>query len=193
MATLVFVVKCDVLHASPPQDRLRELVTAMGRGGGAATGPLVRASALVRLYTALRGVAGMKFTEDEVQLLSSLITATPAPAAPPTPAGAKFVSLGLCLLLSCNSLISTPALEKRAVEWLRRLIAEAEAEEEGEGGQHAGSFGEMLLLVAIHFHSNQGWGCEGTQTLSFINDNTLIFAFEPPFSSFHSKTETRTV
>ena len=36
--------------------------------------------ALLRLFTALRGIAGMKFTEEEVKLLISLITKKPPPS-----------------------------------------------------------------------------------------------------------------
>ncbi len=68
-------------------------------------------------------------------------------------AGVKFVSLGLCVLIACHSLTSTPELERKAVEWIRWLIQE-EAHFERATGLTA-SFGEMLLLMAIHFHSNQ--------------------------------------
>ena len=125
---------------------LGELVAAM-RVSAPLQETVVRASALLRLYTALRGIAGMKLAENEVALLSDLITA-PAPA---TPAGVQFVSLGLSVLIACNSLISTPALEKKAVEWIKWLVKEEEYFERKSGV--SASFGEMLLLMAIHFHS----------------------------------------
>lgn len=72
---------------------------------------------------------------------------------PPTPAGIRFVSLGLCMLIACPSLISQPPLEAKAVEWIQWLMKE-EAYFENNNNITA-SFGEMLLLMAIHFHSNQ--------------------------------------
>eukprot|EP00094_Tigriopus_californicus_P007823 TCALIF_07534-PA protein Name:"Similar to Ints2 Integrator complex subunit 2 (Mus musculus)" AED:0.04 eAED:0.04 QI:98/0.83/0.85/1/1/1/7/109/1177 len=110
---------------------------------------IVRASALLRLYTALRGIAGMKFSEEEIHHLLELITSQP----PPTPAGIKFVSLGLCMIIACNSLLSAPELEKKAVEWLKWLVQEETYFE--QKAAVSASFGEMLLLMAIHFHSQQ--------------------------------------
>ena len=123
-----------------------------GREGGQASSSLLplpagvvrEASALLRLYTALRGVAGMKFTEEEVSLLVSLITRRP----PPSPAGVRLVSLGLSMLIACNSLIGQPDLERRATDWIRWLV-------DGEAYTESQSYGEMLLLTAIHFHAGQ--------------------------------------
>ncbi len=78
-----------------------------------------------------------------------LITCKP----PVTAAGVKFVSLGLCVLIACNSLTTAPEAERKAVEWIKWLVLE-EAHFERATGLTA-SFGEMLLLMAIHFHSNQ--------------------------------------
>lgn len=61
----------------------------------------VEASALLRLYCALRGIAGIKFHDDEVAGLLRLVTLKP----PPTPAGVRFVSLSLCMILACPSLM----------------------------------------------------------------------------------------
>lgn len=61
----------------------------------------VDASALLRLYCALRGIAGIKFQDDEVSGLLRLVTQKP----PPTPAGVRFVSLSLCMILACPSLM----------------------------------------------------------------------------------------
>ncbi|CAB4058668.1 INTS2 [Lepeophtheirus salmonis] len=41
---------------------------------------------------------------------------------PIIPAGFKFVTLGLCMIIACNFLIGTPALESRAIAWLRWLV-----------------------------------------------------------------------
>jgi integrator complex subunit 2 len=90
-----------------------------------------------------------RFSDEEIQLLFELITCQP----PPTPAGVKFVSLGLCMLIACNSIISVQSLEKRAIDWIRWLVQEEDYFERKSGV--FASFGEMLLLMAIHFHSHQ--------------------------------------
>jgi integrator complex subunit 2 len=110
---------------------------------------VVQASALLRLYCALRGIAGIKFNDDEIHLLMQLITSKP----PPTPSGIRFVSLGLCMLIACPSLISQPTLESKGIEWVQWLIKEEAYFE--SASEVSASFGEMLLLMAIHFHSNQ--------------------------------------
>eukprot|EP00095_Tigriopus_kingsejongensis_P000134 maker-scaffold946_size77891-snap-gene-0.17 protein:Tk00134 transcript:maker-scaffold946_size77891-snap-gene-0.17-mRNA-1 annotation:"low quality protein: integrator complex subunit 2-like" len=132
-------------------ENLRELIVILRNPDSKAIvhQNIVRASALLRLYTALRGIAGMKFSDEEIRHLLELITSQP----PPTPAGIKFVSLGLCMIIACNSLLSAPEHEKKAVDWLKWLVQE-EAYFEQKAGVSA-SFGEMLLLMAIHFHSQQ--------------------------------------
>lgn len=110
---------------------------------------LVEASAILRLYCALRGIAGMKFTDEESAILLNLITQHPAA----NPSGIRFASTALCLLLACPSVMMNTEAEKRTVEWLNWLV-----KEESLFGQVSGvrsSFGEMLLLIAIHFHGNQ--------------------------------------
>lgn len=57
------------------------------------------------------------------------------------------------MLIACPSIISTPTLEAKGIEWVQWLIKE-EAYFASNGGVST-SFGEMLLLMAIHFHSNQ--------------------------------------
>lgn len=110
---------------------------------------VVNAAALLRLYCALRGIASLKFNDDEIPLLLQLVTLKP----PPTPAGIHFVSLGLCMLIACPSLIAQPALEVKTIEWIQYLIKEEAYFE--SCSEVSASFGEMLLLMAIHFHSNQ--------------------------------------
>jgi len=95
--------------------------------------------ALLRLYTALRGVAGLKFTEDEIRMLVELITKKP----PASKLGARLASTGLAILIACNSLIAQPGMERVATNWIRWLV---------NWGQ---SPSEMLLLSAIHFHAGQ--------------------------------------
>ncbi|CAH0551787.1 unnamed protein product [Brassicogethes aeneus] len=110
---------------------------------------VVQASALLRLYCALRGIAAIKFQDEEVNLIVQLLTSHPNP----TPAGVRFASIGLCMLIACPSLVALPEHEKRSIEWVQWLVRE-EAYFESASGVSA-SFGEMLLLMAIHFHSNQ--------------------------------------
>lgn len=57
------------------------------------------------------------------------------------------------MLIACPSLVSSPEHERRGIEWVQWLVRE-EAYFESASGVSA-SFGEMLLLMAIHFHSNQ--------------------------------------
>ncbi|XP_004707428.1 integrator complex subunit 2 [Echinops telfairi] len=110
---------------------------------------VVKASALLRLYCALMGIAGLKPTEEEAEQLLQLMTSRP----PATPAGVRFVSLSFCMLLAFSTLVSTPEQEQLMVAWLSWMIKE-EAYFESTSGVSA-SFGEMLLLVAMYFHSNQ--------------------------------------
>ncbi|XP_072099646.1 integrator complex subunit 2 isoform X1 [Mobula birostris] len=110
---------------------------------------VVKASAMLRLYCALMGIAGLKPTDEEAEQLLQLMTSRP----PATPAGVRFVSLSFCMLLAFPSLVSTPEQEQMTVMWLSWMIRE-EAYFESTTGVSA-SFGEMLLLVAMYFHSNQ--------------------------------------
>ena len=90
-----------------------------------------------------------RLSDDEVAALLEMITCKP----PVTAAGVKFASLGLCVLIACNSLITNPENERSAVEWIQWLVQEESHFERATG--LTASFGEMLLLMAIHFHSNQ--------------------------------------
>uniref|UniRef100_A0A674NUX4 Integrator complex subunit 2 n=1 Tax=Takifugu rubripes TaxID=31033 RepID=A0A674NUX4_TAKRU len=110
---------------------------------------VVKASALLRLYCALMGIAGLRPTDEEAEQLLQLMTSRP----PATPAGVRFVSLSFCKLLAFPHLVSTPEQEQLMVMWLSWMIKEEEYFESAAGV--AASFGEMLLLVAMYFHSNQ--------------------------------------
>ncbi|XP_067113721.1 integrator complex subunit 2 isoform X1 [Osmerus mordax] len=110
---------------------------------------VVKASALLRLYCALMGIAGLRPTDEEAEQLLQLMTSRP----PATPAGVRFVSLSFCKLLAFPTLVSTPEQEQLMVMWLSWMIKEEEYFESAAGV--AASFGEMLLLVAMYFHSNQ--------------------------------------
>lgn len=110
---------------------------------------VVKASALLRLYCALMGIAGLRPTDEESEQLLQLMTSRP----PATPAGVRFVSLSFCKLLAFSTLVSTPEQEQLTVMWLSWMIKEEEYFESAAGV--SASFGEMLLLVAMYFHSNQ--------------------------------------
>ena len=110
---------------------------------------VIESCSLLRLYSALRSMANMKFTDEEHSLLLQLVTSYP----PITLAGIKLVSLSLCMLISCPSLITSSDSEKKTINWLQTIVRE-----EKYFGQECcvkSSFGEMLLLMAIHFHSGQ--------------------------------------
>ncbi|XP_060662763.1 integrator complex subunit 2 [Drosophila nasuta] len=109
----------------------------------------LQGAVLLRLYCALRGIGGLKFNDDEITALSQLVTSCPKA----TPSGVRFVTLALCMLIACPSLVSTIQLENKAVEWLQWLIREDAFFCKRSGS--SSSLGEMLLLLAIHFHSNQ--------------------------------------
>lgn len=81
---------------------------------------VVESAALLRLYCALRGIAGLKFSDEEIVPLLNMVTSKP----PPTPSGIHFVSLGLCMLIACPSLIGQTSLEVKAVDWIQWLMRE---------------------------------------------------------------------
>jgi integrator complex subunit 2 len=81
---------------------------------------VVECAALLRLYCALRGIAGLKFNDEEIFALVNLITTKPRPSSK----GIYFISLGLCMLIACPSLISQPQLEAKAINWMQWLMKE---------------------------------------------------------------------
>ncbi|KAJ7373791.1 Integrator complex subunit 2 [Desmophyllum pertusum] len=110
---------------------------------------VIQGTALLRLYCALKRLAGMKLTQQEAEALLRLVTCHP----PPTAAGVRFVVVGLCTLLVCTNIMSSPEHEQIATQWIKWLSKE-EAHYEAASGVQA-SFGEILLLIAIHFHASQ--------------------------------------
>ncbi|CAI9724064.1 integrator complex subunit 2-like [Octopus vulgaris] len=113
-----------------------------------ANNQVIKASSFIRLYCALKGMAAFKFTEQEMKLILDLITSQP----PLTAAGARFVSLGLCFLISSPYFMTTSEQEGQVTEWIRWLMKFGDSFEKETGGT---SFEELLFLIAIHFHSNQ--------------------------------------
>ena len=111
---------------------------------------IIQCTALLKLYCALKGVASIKFNDEEIVGLLNLITIH----TPSTSLGIRFASISICILLASPSLISHSDGENKITEWLQWIVVKKES----LFGQVSGvrsSFGEMLLLIAIHFHSNQ--------------------------------------
>ncbi|XP_067686242.1 integrator complex subunit 2-like isoform X2 [Haliotis asinina] len=119
------------------------------RGDRMAESGVVQASMLIRLYCALRGMATLKYSDEEMVALLDLVTARP----PPSKAGAHFISLGLCTLIACPYLLGSLDQEQQVIDWIKWLMTnESIFEKEAACGT---SFGEMLFLIALHFHNNQ--------------------------------------
>lgn len=62
---------------------------------------VIQGTALLRLYCALKRLAGMKLNQQEAEALLRLVTCHP----PPTAAGVRFVVVGLCTLLVCSNIM----------------------------------------------------------------------------------------
>lgn len=110
---------------------------------------LTQACLMLRLYCALRGVAGIKFNEEEAAVIARLIICRP----PHNYSGVRFVTFGLCMILAFPQLVTMGDNEGRMVNWIKWLVQEESYF--GKSSNSNSSFGEMLLLIAIHFHSNQ--------------------------------------
>ncbi|ESO06329.1 hypothetical protein HELRODRAFT_160493 [Helobdella robusta] len=110
---------------------------------------LVKACSIIRLYSTLKCVAGLKFSEKENSTLLKLVLKK----SPTSKSGMRFISLGLCMLLACPHLLVTDEEEKNVISWLKWLLDISDDYEILYDGES--SFGEMLLLLAIHFHSGQ--------------------------------------
>ena len=109
---------------------------------------ILQASSFVRLYCVLKGMGGLKFSDEEMKLLLRLVTSRP----PLSKAGARFVSLGLSMIILCPYLLGNSELEKQTIDWVKWLMNIQEDFEDAAGDSC--SYGEMLFLIAIHFHSN---------------------------------------
>ncbi|XP_065215851.1 integrator complex subunit 2 [Planococcus citri] len=111
---------------------------------------VVHGSVLLRLYCALRGIAGIKVQDEEISLLIKLMTI----CLPPSPEGVRFVSIAVCMLFACPSLISQTEYETKVIHWLKWLSG-GDSPFFGKPTDITTSFSEMLLLLAIHVHSGQ--------------------------------------
>lgn len=128
-------------------DEVKRLTPFEGFHGSLLAENVVEGSAIMRLFCALKGMAGLKFLQEEIHHLLRLLTSHP----PPTAGGIRFINMSLCMLLACPSLVSFDS--QVVLDWIHWLVDEG-PEFERKSGISA-SFSEMLLLMAIHFHSNQ--------------------------------------
>ncbi|GAA6083141.1 integrator complex subunit 2 [Tachysurus ichikawai] len=146
---LVAILPCSHITRLPNDARLSPETEGCSAYSSLREEHVVKASSLLRLYCALMGIAGLRPTDEEAEQLLQLMTSRP----PATPSGVRFVSLSFCKLLAFPTLVSTPEQEQLMVMWLSWMIKEEEYFESAAGV--SASFGEMLLLVAMYFHTNQ--------------------------------------
>ncbi|RUS82280.1 hypothetical protein EGW08_009958 [Elysia chlorotica] len=119
------------------------------RGHIMAESTVVLASSVLRLYCALKGIATMKYSDEEIGCLLRLVITHPAS----TRAGAHFISLGICTLIASPGLLRSIDEEQQVVNWLRWLMtSETHFEKHLD---KTNSPGEMLFLLALNFHNNQ--------------------------------------
>lgn len=109
----------------------------------------VKASAVIRLYCALKGISTMKYSDEEMTRLLSLITSKPSQCQ----AGAHFISLAICTLISSPGLLRSLDDEQYLVNWLRWLMSSETCFD--RYSEQTDSPGEMLFLLALNFHNNQ--------------------------------------
>lgn len=110
---------------------------------------IIQCTAVLKLYCALKGVASLKLSEQELAGLLNLITIR----MPSTAVGIRFASIAICFFLASPQLVASAESEREVVDWLQWIVAKESLFGEVSGVRS--SFGEMLLLIAIHFHSNQ--------------------------------------
>lgn len=104
--------------------------------------------ALIRLFCALKGMIGYKISNEESDAFLKLITCHP----PASSDGVLFIAIGLSALLACTFVINNQERESQATKWIEWLCAHQA--DFGHNEAVGSSFGEMLLLIAIHFHGN---------------------------------------
>lgn len=109
----------------------------------------VEASSLIRLYNALKGIATMKYSDEETGCLLRMVISRPVLSS----AGAHFISLGICTLIASPSLLRSIDDEQQTVNWLRWLM-QSESQFDKYSSK-TDSPGEMLFLLALNFHNNQ--------------------------------------
>lgn len=112
---------------------------------------LIRSTATLRLFCALRGIGSLKLNQEESEILLRLITYNP----PVSQTSVNFATTGVCTLLACSALIVNQKEEKRAADWLKWLIKESNYSDNRYSSHGKCSISELLLLIAIHFQNNQ--------------------------------------
>ncbi|KAL5467653.1 hypothetical protein EMCRGX_G031914 [Ephydatia muelleri] len=105
---------------------------------------------LLHCCCALKVQAQMYLTSEETAAILNLIACTCPPF---SLAGVQFVEVSLCVLLACPFLISIEECERAVVRWFQWLVERLPDFEQACQGQC--SYGEMLLLMAIHLQENQ--------------------------------------
>lgn len=105
---------------------------------------------LLHCCCALKIQAQMYLTSEETAAILNLIVCTCPPF---SPAGVQFVEVSLCVLLACPFLVSIEECEQAVVRWFQWLVERLPDFEQACQGQC--SYGEMLLLMAIHLQENQ--------------------------------------
>lgn len=105
---------------------------------------ITEAFIMVKLYCALRGMAMMKLNENEVQAIKQLIICKSSLF------NDRFISICLCMILVYPQMI--PNQEIQIVEWIKWLLSKIYCRDKANTTE---SYGEMLLLIATFFYSNQ--------------------------------------
>lgn len=117
-------------------------------GDDSLSNPLMHGIAIMRLYCAFKTINGFKFSHEESEMMIDLITCLP----PPTDVGIRFIVVALCTLVACAFLIGTQEREDKVVAWLKMLIEKSSIFQ--SHSSNTSSYGETLLLIAIHFHGH---------------------------------------
>lgn len=71
----------------------------------------------IKNYTNFEIMFFGRFQEEEITSLMSLATCYP----PSTPEGVRFVTISLCIMICCNTLLASSENEAKCVQWLKRL------------------------------------------------------------------------
>lgn len=106
---------------------------------------ITEACIMLKLYCVLRGMALMKLNDNEIQEIKKLITCKSSLVTD------RFISICLCMILVFPQIIGHQ--ETLIIDWFKWLL-----QSEIYHGQQVStteSYGEMLLLIATFFHSNQ--------------------------------------
>ncbi|CAI8032929.1 Integrator complex subunit 2, partial [Geodia barretti] len=111
----------------------------------------VELMSLLHVCCGLKNQSQMYLTTEETSVILSLIVCS---CPPYSPAGVHFIQITLATLLACPFLIGgSLECEKATERWLQWLLDKLPEFDKccGEGG----SYGEMLLLIAIHLREKQ--------------------------------------